>query len=67
MPLRNGAVEATREIAAASPRTYGVVVLTMFDDDESLIAALRAGARRLPPEGLRAGRNHPRHLQCRER
>lgn len=43
MPLRNG-IEATREIVAASPHIR-VVVLTMFDDDESLIAALRAGAR----------------------
>lgn len=37
-------VEATRRLLAASPG-LGVLVLTMFEDDTSLLAALRAGAR----------------------
>ena len=43
MPERNG-IEATREIVAQSPH-ISVVVLTMFEDDDSVFAALRAGAR----------------------
>ncbi len=43
MPELNG-IEATRRIVADSPHT-AVVVLTMFDDDDSVFAALRAGAR----------------------
>ncbi|NES27945.1 response regulator [Micromonospora terminaliae] len=43
MPVVNG-VEATRRLVAAAPEV-AVLVLTMFDDDESVIAALRAGAR----------------------
>jgi DNA-binding NarL/FixJ family response regulator len=43
MPGMNG-VEATRRIATAAPGT-GVLVLTMFEDDESVFAAMRAGAR----------------------
>jgi DNA-binding NarL/FixJ family response regulator len=37
-------VEATRRIVAARPGT-AVLVLTMFDDDDSVFAAMRAGAR----------------------
>ena len=37
-------LEATRRIVAASPGS-AVVVLTMLDDDASVLAALRAGAR----------------------
>src|ERR1700688_3616031 len=43
MPGRNG-IEATRRIVADSPHIT-VLVLTMFDDDDSVFAALRAGAR----------------------
>jgi DNA-binding NarL/FixJ family response regulator len=43
LPGVNG-IEATRQITADSPHT-AVVVLTMFDDDDSVFAALRAGAR----------------------
>ena len=43
MPLLNG-VEATRQITAEHPGV-AVLVLTMLDDDESLFAALQAGAR----------------------
>lgn len=39
-----GGVEATRRIVAATPSAR-VLVLTMFDDDESVFAAMRAGAR----------------------
>ncbi|GAC1361110.1 MAG: response regulator transcription factor [Ktedonobacteraceae bacterium] len=43
MPGRNG-VEATRHILQASPH-IGILVLTMLEDDASVFAALRAGAR----------------------
>lgn len=39
-----GGIEATRRIVAALPGT-AVVVLTMLDQDESVVAALKAGAR----------------------
>jgi DNA-binding NarL/FixJ family response regulator len=42
MPGLNG-IEATREIRQASPEV-GVLVLTMFEDDDSVFAAMRAGA-----------------------
>jgi len=37
-------VSATRQIVTTSPHV-GVLVLTMFDDDDSVFAAMRAGAR----------------------
>ena len=43
MPDVNG-IEATRRILYASPR-IGVLVLTMFETDETVFAAMRAGAR----------------------
>jgi DNA-binding NarL/FixJ family response regulator len=43
MPQVNG-IEATRRILDANPHV-GVVVLTMFEDDESVFSAMRAGAR----------------------
>jgi DNA-binding NarL/FixJ family response regulator len=43
MPHGSG-VDATRQISAALPNT-AVLVLTMFDDDDSVFAAMRAGAR----------------------
>jgi DNA-binding NarL/FixJ family response regulator len=43
MPEGNG-IEATRELARALP-SAAVLVLTMFDDDDSVFAAMRAGAR----------------------
>jgi DNA-binding NarL/FixJ family response regulator len=42
MPELDG-VEATRRIVAARPATR-VLILTMYDDDESVFAAMRAGA-----------------------
>jgi DNA-binding NarL/FixJ family response regulator len=42
MPGMNG-IEATREIARAAPGV-GILMLTMFEDDESVFAAMRAGA-----------------------
>lgn len=39
-----GGIEATRVIAGRSPHV-GVIVVTMFEDDESVFAALKAGAR----------------------
>ncbi len=43
MPGTNG-IEATREIVAASPH-ISVLMVTMLEDDESVFAAMRAGAR----------------------
>ena len=43
MPGING-IEATRHIVQANPRIR-ILVVTLFEDDDSLFAALRAGAR----------------------
>jgi DNA-binding NarL/FixJ family response regulator len=45
-------IEATRSVLAASPST-GVLVLTMFGDDDSVHAAIRAGARGYLVKGAR--------------
>ena len=43
MPGING-IEATRHIVQTNPRTR-ILVVTLFEDDDSVFAALRAGAR----------------------
>lgn len=43
MPDLNG-IEATRRVLHTSPH-IGIVVVTMFEDDDSVFAAMRAGAR----------------------
>jgi DNA-binding NarL/FixJ family response regulator len=43
MPGGINGVEATRQIAERAPGVH-VLILTMFDDDESVFAAMRAGA-----------------------
>jgi DNA-binding NarL/FixJ family response regulator len=43
MPDVNG-IDATRRILRASPHV-GIIMLTMFQDDDSVFAAMRAGAR----------------------
>lgn len=43
MPALNG-VEATRQIVQTSPH-IGIIVITMFEDDDSVFSAMRAGAR----------------------
>lgn len=43
MPDMDG-IEATRRIVESAPNT-GVIVVTMFEDDELVFAAMRAGAR----------------------
>ena len=43
-------LEATRRIARACPEA-GVLVLSMLEDDESVLAAMRAGARGYVPKG----------------
>jgi DNA-binding NarL/FixJ family response regulator len=48
MPEMTG-IEATRRILAADP-SVGVLVLTMSEDDDSLFAAMRAGARGYIPK-----------------
>jgi len=48
MPEMSG-IEATRQIVGTDP-TVGVLVLTMSEDDDSLFAAMRAGARGYIPK-----------------
>src|SRR6266851_5004290 len=43
MPGLNG-IEATRHILRTSPQSK-ILVVTMFEDDDSVFAAMRAGAR----------------------
>ena len=43
MPQLNG-IEATRRILHNEPN-IGIIVLTMYEDDDSVFAAMRAGAR----------------------
>jgi DNA-binding NarL/FixJ family response regulator len=43
MPQVNG-IDATRKIVETSPH-IGVIVVTMFEDDDSVFSAMRAGAR----------------------
>ena len=45
-----GGLEATRRIVQACPSS-AVLVLSMLDDDESVLAAMRAGARGYVPKG----------------
>ncbi len=51
MPGLNG-IEATRRIAQAAPQV-NVLMLTMFEDDDSVFAAVRAGARGYLLKGAR--------------
>jgi len=43
MPNTNG-IEATRQVVQTSPH-IGIIIVTMFEDDDSVFAAMRAGAR----------------------
>ncbi len=43
MPGLNG-IEATRQIVQTSPH-IGIIIVTMFEDNDSVFAAMRAGAR----------------------
>ncbi len=45
-------IEATRRIMAARPQVK-ILILTMFDDDQSVFAAMRAGARGYILKGVR--------------
>jgi DNA-binding NarL/FixJ family response regulator len=51
MPGLSG-IEVTRRIASVSPAT-GVLVMTMFEDDHVIFAAMRAGARGYLVKGAR--------------
>jgi DNA-binding NarL/FixJ family response regulator len=53
MPGRNG-IDATRRIVNAQPGV-AVVVLTMFEDDDSVFAAMRAGAKGYVLKGAHQG------------
>jgi len=57
MPGLNG-IEATRRIVADSPHIK-VLVLTSFDDDDSIFSALRAGARGYLLKGADQSRSAP--------
>jgi DNA-binding NarL/FixJ family response regulator len=52
MPDLDG-IEATRRVIAESPKTR-VLVVTMFEDDDSVLAAMRAGARGYVVKGMRS-------------
>jgi DNA-binding NarL/FixJ family response regulator len=52
MPDLDG-IEATRRVIAASPKTR-VLVVTMFEDDNTVLAAMRAGARGYVVKGVRS-------------
>lgn len=52
MPDMDG-IEATRRLIAASPKTR-VLMVTMFEDDESVLSAMRAGARGYVVKGMRS-------------
>lgn len=58
MPDVNG-IEATRRIVHTSPH-INILVVTMFDDDQSVFAAMRAGARGY----LLKGANHTEMLRA---
>ncbi len=58
MPVING-IEATRQIVETSPHIH-ILVVTMFDDDRSVFAAMRAGARGY----LLKGANHAETLRA---
>ena len=53
MPGRNG-IEATRAIVSAAPH-IAVLVLTMYEDDDSVFSAVQAGARGYLVKGARQG------------
>src|SRR4028118_135092 len=47
-------IEATRRVLEASPG-IGILMLTMFEDDKSIFAAMRARAHGYVPKGAGAG------------
>jgi DNA-binding NarL/FixJ family response regulator len=53
MPELSG-IEATRQILEVDP-TVGILIVTMSEDDESLFAAMRAGARGYIPKDAERG------------
>jgi DNA-binding NarL/FixJ family response regulator len=61
MPGTNG-IDATAQILQATPHV-AVIVLTMFDDDDSVAAAIRNGARGYLLKGARQGELR-RAVQC---
>jgi len=52
MPDLDG-IEGTRRVISDSPKTR-VLVVTMFEDDDSVLAAMRAGARGYVVKGMRS-------------
>ena len=54
-----GGVESHTPNPAQRPSDIGVVVLTMLEDDDSVFAAMKAGARGYSVSGDPQGRDHP--------
>ena len=65
MPEMDG-LAAIREIGRVAP-DVAVLVLTMFDDEDSLFAAMRAGARGYVVKGAEQDEIAPRHPRGRGR
>ncbi len=65
MPRVNG-IDATAQIVRSSPH-IGVLVLTMMEDEESVFAAVRAGARGYLLKGARRGEITAGCTGCRSR
>ncbi len=70
MPGTDG-IAATEQVVARHPDDVAVLILTTFDDDDYLFAALRAGASGLPAQELPARRprrrrsgSPPRATRC---
>ncbi len=57
MPMGMNGIEAIQHILAITPNT-AILVLTMFDDDDSVFAAMRAGARGYLLRGRRARKRY---------
>ena len=58
-----GGLSAIREIVQTSPH-IGILVVTMFEDDDSVFAAMRSGARGYVPQGYGRCRNQTGDPGC---
>jgi DNA-binding NarL/FixJ family response regulator len=65
MPGING-LQAMREILHTSPHIR-ILIVSMLEDDDSVFAAMRAGACGYVPKGCQSGRDVARHPGCGKR
>ena len=65
LPKLSG-IEATRRITQASSQ-IAILVLTMFEDDDSVFGAMRAGARGYPSKARKKRRSSGRSASSRRR